>query len=132
MGDVVQLDRAEVTLASLLTILHTEYGPNRATKRNMATPYTSFGLPPSTAAYYSQQGPFSTQQIPEGKYTQTVYTAIRDGKYEAVIKMLENEIQNAEARRIGTGGTPAGSRAAWSLMGFAMYRMQDCVGDAEW
>ena len=98
----------------------------------MATPYTSFGLQPSTTAYYNQQQLLSTQQIPEGKYTQIVYTAIRDGKYEAVIKMLANEIQNAEARRVGGGGALPGSRAAWSLMGYAMYRLQDWVNAAEW
>ncbi|KAG5463732.1 MAG: hypothetical protein BJ554DRAFT_3211 [Olpidium bornovanus] len=105
----------------------------------MAAPYSSYGLPPSTA-WHTQ----STVQAPvaEGKYTQTVYTAIREGRYANAIKILSGEIQSGKwvtqptaagglsdpAVRSLAGSGAMGARAAWSLLGYCMYMQQDWAG----
>ncbi|KAJ8325433.1 Tetratricopeptide repeat protein 30A [Batrachochytrium dendrobatidis] len=58
--------------------------------------------------------PTSFQQIPEGKYTATVYSFIRDGRFHDVIKILSNEIQVSPK-----------SRAALSLLAYCHYHVQD-------
>ncbi|KAJ3369056.1 Tetratricopeptide repeat protein 30A [Kappamyces sp. JEL0680] len=56
--------------------------------------------------------PTSINQIPEGKITATIYSFIRDGRYQDVIKILSNETQNQ-------------SRAALSLLGYCYYQVQE-------
>mmetsp|Transcript_31666 Transcript_31666/g.51104 ORF Transcript_31666/g.51104 Transcript_31666/m.51104 type:complete len:664 (+) Transcript_31666:80-2071(+) len=65
----------------------------------------SVGLPPNW-----QPG----QRIQDGNYTQTVYSLIREKKYEDVVKILSDELQNFPR-----------SRAALSLLGFCYYQIQD-------
>eukprot|EP00742_Colponemidia_sp_Colp-10_P002065 GILJ01002206.1.p1 GENE.GILJ01002206.1~~GILJ01002206.1.p1 ORF type:complete len:660 (+),score=124.52 GILJ01002206.1:316-2295(+) len=54
------------------------------------------------------------RQIPEGQYTSTVYSLIRDGKHEEVIRILTFELQNFPR-----------SRAALSLLAYCYYQVQD-------
>jgi tetratricopeptide repeat protein 30 len=60
-------------------------------------------------------------QVPEGKYTSTIYTFIKDGRYLDVIKILSNEMQ-----------TFPKSRAALSLLGYCYYQIQDYSNAATW
>ena len=53
-------------------------------------------------------------QVAEGQYTETVYSHIKDKKYEEVIRLLSVELQNFPR-----------SRAALSLLGHCYYMMQD-------
>ena len=52
-------------------------------------------------------------RIPDGQYTKTVYGMIRDGKYQEVIRILNNELQQFPK-----------SRAALSLLGYCYYFIQ--------
>eukprot|EP01043_Picozoa_sp_COSAG02_P029978 COSAG02_NODE_1892_length_10483_cov_5.538424_3_plen_665_part_00 len=52
-------------------------------------------------------------RIPDGQYTSTVYGMIRDGKYQEVIRILNNELQQFPK-----------SRAALSLLGYCYYFIQ--------
>ncbi|OAJ42453.1 hypothetical protein BDEG_25904 [Batrachochytrium dendrobatidis JEL423] len=65
--------------------------------------------------------PTSFQQIPEGKYTATVYSFIRDGRFHDVIKILSNEIQVSPK-----------SRAALSLLAYCHYHVQDFHAASDW
>lgn len=55
-----------------------------------------------------------TRQIPDGQYTATVYTLIREGRLEEVCSILNKELQ-----------TSPRSRAALSLLGYCYYNLQD-------
>ena len=52
--------------------------------------------------------------VPEGKYTETIYTMIKDQKYADAIKILDIELQSFPR-----------SRAALSLLGHCYYMLQD-------
>ena len=52
-------------------------------------------------------------RIPDGKYTETIYQMIHDGKYVEVIRILNNELQQFPK-----------SRAALSLLGYCHYFIQ--------
>ncbi|KAJ3409648.1 Tetratricopeptide repeat protein 30A [Chytridiales sp. JEL 0842] len=67
---------------------------------------TSQGIPSSA--------PVGLFQVPEGKYTATIYTYIKDGRFQDVIKILNNELQ-----------TFPKNRAALSLIGYCYYQVQD-------
>jgi tetratricopeptide repeat protein 30 len=54
------------------------------------------------------------RQIPDGQFTATVYTLIREGRLEDVVTILTRELQ-----------TSPRSRAALSLLGYCYYSMQD-------
>jgi tetratricopeptide repeat protein 30 len=69
---------------------------------------------PQTSGAILGVTPTSLSQIPEGKYTAVIYTFIRDGKYQEVIKILTNELQ-AHPK----------SRPALSLLAYAHYQTQD-------
>ncbi|KAJ3278898.1 Tetratricopeptide repeat protein 30A, partial [Borealophlyctis nickersoniae] len=58
--------------------------------------------------------PVSLFQVPEGKYTYTIYSYIRDGRFLDVIKILSNEL-----------GTFPKSRAALSLLGYCYFQIQE-------
>nr|KAJ3418848.1 Tetratricopeptide repeat protein 30A [Polyrhizophydium stewartii] len=58
--------------------------------------------------------PTNLMQIPEGRYTATLYGFIRDGRFHDVIKILANELQVSPK-----------SRAALSLLGYSYYQVQD-------
>jgi len=58
--------------------------------------------------------PLGLFQIPEGKYTYTIYSYIKDQKFQDVIKILNNELQMFPK-----------SRAALSLLGYCYYQVQD-------
>lgn len=60
------------------------------------------------------------RQVPEGQYTQIVYTLIKDQKYDEVINLLSNELQFAPR-----------NRAALSLLGYCYYHVQDFEGAAD-
>ncbi|KAI8820793.1 uncharacterized protein EV422DRAFT_496510 [Fimicolochytrium jonesii] len=61
---------------------------------------TSYGLPPRTSlppstAYpgaHNTTAATTITQVPEGKYTTTIYSYIRDGRHHDVIKILANEL----------------------------------------
>ena len=59
-------------------------------------------------------------QIPEGQYTATIYTYIREQRYDEVIKHLSVELQNFPK-----------SRAALSLLAYSYYHQQDYANAAE-
>lgn len=52
--------------------------------------------------------------VPEGQYTSTVYSAIKDRRYADAVQLLAYEMQNFPR-----------SRAALSLLGYCYYQMQD-------
>ena len=52
--------------------------------------------------------------VPDGQYTQTIYSLIRDQKYHEVIDILSNELQFSPR-----------NRAALSLLGFSYFQIQD-------
>jgi tetratricopeptide repeat protein 30 len=52
-------------------------------------------------------------RVPEGQYTETIYTMIKEGKYDNVIQILTIELQNHPK-----------SRAALSLLGYCYYQRQ--------
>ena len=52
-----------------------------------------------------------------GNYTQTVYTFIKEGKFEEVTRILSHELENFPR-----------SRAALSLLGYAYYQLGDFAG----
>lgn len=58
--------------------------------------------------------PASVGSIGEGKYTQTVYSYIRDGRFYEVIRLMKNEVS-----------THSKSRAALSLLAYSYYQVQD-------
>lgn len=60
------------------------------------------------------------RQLPDGQYTQVVYTLIKEQKYGEVITLLSNELQFAPR-----------SRAALSLLGYCYYYVQDFENAAE-
>ncbi|KAJ1560162.1 Tetratricopeptide repeat protein 30A [Cladochytrium tenue] len=91
-------------------------------------PVTGVGIAiPRTAAAAGATGagiagaPLSFNQVPEGKYTATVYAYIRDGRYQNVIKLLGNELQAFPK-----------SRAALSLLAYCYYHEQDFQAAAGW
>eukprot|EP01137_Pigoraptor_chileana_P006775 Opistho-2@51462 len=59
-------------------------------------------------------------RIQEGQYTSTIYTLIRDHKYDEVVKILSVELQEFPK-----------SRAALSLLGYCYYHMQDYANAAD-
>jgi len=63
--------------------------------------------------------PLGLFQIPEGKYTYTIYSYIKDQKFQDVIKILNNELQMFPK-----------SRAALSLLGYCYYQVQDFMSAA--
>ena len=75
------------------------------------TALLSQARPRPSALHYNQM---QTRQIPDGQYTATVYTLIRDGKLEEVVNILNKELQMAPR-----------SRAALSLLGYSYYNLQD-------
>jgi len=52
--------------------------------------------------------------VPDGQYTQTIYSLIRDQKYHDVINILNNELQFQPR-----------NRAALSLLGYCYFQIQD-------
>lgn len=64
--------------------------------------------------------PTSLQQIPEGKITATIYSFIRDGRHQDVIKILSNEVSSYQ------------SRAALSLLGYCYYQVQEYLTACDW
>lgn len=52
--------------------------------------------------------------VPDGEYTKTVYTLIREQKYSEVINILSNELQFSPR-----------NRAALSLLGYCYFQIQD-------
>ncbi len=75
---------------------------------------TSQGPIPSSA-------PVGLYQVPEGKYTATIYSYVKEGRYLDVIKILSNEMQ-----------TFPKSRAALSLLGYSYYQIQDYANASNW
>ncbi|KAJ3209193.1 Tetratricopeptide repeat protein 30A [Dinochytrium kinnereticum] len=88
-------------------------------RNNLSLPIQGVGMGiPSTGITVS--GPGISQpsmafvQVPEGKYTSTIYTYIRDSRYLDAIKILSHELN-----------TFPRSRAALSLLGYCYYQVQD-------
>eukprot|EP00164_Ancoracysta_twista_P001866 GFYU01002454.1.p1 GENE.GFYU01002454.1~~GFYU01002454.1.p1 ORF type:complete len:669 (+),score=188.50 GFYU01002454.1:138-2144(+) len=79
----------------------------------MAAPGTSWGATAMGSMGQSMGGQ-PMRQIPEGQYTQTIYTLILEEKYSEVVRILSLELQNFPR-----------SRAALSLIGYSYYHMQD-------
>jgi tetratricopeptide repeat protein 30 len=52
--------------------------------------------------------------VPDGQYTQTIYSLIRDQKYKEVITILNNELSFSPR-----------NRAALSLLGYCYFYIQD-------
>ncbi|KAJ3069482.1 Tetratricopeptide repeat protein 30A [Podochytrium sp. JEL0797] len=78
------------------------------------------GVKPRTAAASaSTTHPTNLYQLPEGKYTATIYSMIRDARYLDVIKLLTNELQSFPK-----------SRAALSLLGYCYFQVQDFASAA--
>ena len=64
--------------------------------------------------------PTSLSQIPEGKYTATIYTLIKEGRFQDVIKILSNELHSFPK-----------NRAALSLLGYCYYQVHDFTSASE-
>ena len=64
--------------------------------------------------------PTSLAQIPEGKITATIYTFIRDGRFQDVIKILSTESASTK------------TRASLSLLGYCNYQVQEYSSAADW
>jgi tetratricopeptide repeat protein 30 len=58
--------------------------------------------------------------VPDGQYTQTIYTLLRDQKYQEVITILTNELQFAPR-----------SRAALSILAYCHFYTQDYAQAAD-
>jgi tetratricopeptide repeat protein 30 len=58
--------------------------------------------------------------VPDGQYTQTIYSLIRDQKYMDVIDILSAELQFQPR-----------NRAALSLLGYCYFQVQDYVNAAD-
>ena len=58
--------------------------------------------------------------VPDGQYTQTIYTLIREGKYNEVINILVNELQFSTRNRAGL-----------SLLGYSYFQIQDYENAAD-
>lgn len=61
------------------------------------------------------------RRVPDGQYTNVVYSFIRDGKYADAISILSQELQNYSK-----------SRAALSLLGYCYYQSQDFHNAVSW
>ncbi|KAI9339947.1 hypothetical protein BDR26DRAFT_861866 [Obelidium mucronatum] len=77
------------------------------------------GIQPRTAAQSASAHPTNLYQLPEGKYTATIYGMIRDSRFTDVIKLLTNELQSFPK-----------SRAALSLLGYCFFQVQDFASAA--
>ncbi|TPX62634.1 hypothetical protein PhCBS80983_g00262 [Powellomyces hirtus] len=82
----------------------TSYGPPR-TSMVPGTSYPGAGGGSAPAGFF---------QVPEGKYTTTIYSYIRDGRFTDVIKILSTELNT----------TPE-SRPVLSLMAYCYFMLQD-------
>jgi tetratricopeptide repeat protein 30 len=60
------------------------------------------------------------QALPTGQYTSTIYTAIKEGRYQEAIEVLQLELQNFPR-----------SRAALSLLGYCYYFTSDFTNAAQ-
>lgn len=60
------------------------------------------------------------QALPTGQYTSTIYTAIKEHRYNEAIEVLQLELQNFPR-----------SRAALSLLGYCYYRVGDFTSAAQ-
>ena len=60
------------------------------------------------------------QTLPTGQYTSTIYGAIKDGRHQEAIEILQLELQNFPR-----------SRAALSLLGYCYYHVNDFVNAAQ-
>mmetsp|Transcript_9230 Transcript_9230/g.6999 ORF Transcript_9230/g.6999 Transcript_9230/m.6999 type:complete len:95 (+) Transcript_9230:12-296(+) len=58
--------------------------------------------------------------VPDGEYTKTIYSLIRDQKYKDVINILSNELQFSPR-----------NRAALSLLGYCYFMIQDYPSAAD-
>ena len=58
--------------------------------------------------------------LPSGEYTTTIYTAIRDERYQDAIEILNFELNNFPR-----------SRACLSLLAYCYYQIQDFVKAAQ-
>jgi len=83
-------------------------GTARATKNIASAAQIGLGL-----------APVSLSQIPEGKITATIYTFIRDGRYQDVIKILSNENNSQRPR------------ASLSLLGYCYFQVQEYYNATE-
>ncbi|KAJ3111684.1 Tetratricopeptide repeat protein 30A [Phlyctochytrium bullatum] len=83
-------------------------------------PIQGVGMMPATAAAVAASmggavpQPAAAIQVPEGKFTSTIYTFIRDSRFQDAIKILNHELT-----------TFPKSRAALSLLGYCYYQIQD-------
>lgn len=68
----------------------------------------------------SNATPVALNQIPDGKYTHTIYSYIRDSRFQDVIKLLSSEIDAFPK-----------SRAANSLLAYCYYQVQDYAAAAD-
>jgi tetratricopeptide repeat protein 30 len=59
--------------------------------------------------------------IKQGKFTSTIYGMIRDARFHEVVALLKSEVVSYPK-----------SRAAWSLLGYAYYQLQDFHEAAGW
>ena len=59
------------------------------------------------------------KQVQDGQYTQVIYSLIKDQKYTEAIQLLNVELQNNPQ-----------SRAAYSLLGYCYYHVQDFTNAA--
>ncbi|KAI8836789.1 hypothetical protein BJ741DRAFT_605193 [Chytriomyces cf. hyalinus JEL632] len=75
--------------------------------------------PQKTGIHSASNHPTNLYQLPEGKYTATIYGMIRDTRFQDVIKLLTNELQSFPK-----------SRAALSLLAYCFYQVQDFSSSA--
>jgi len=73
---------------------------------------------PTTSAGVTPQ---FIHQIQEGKYTTTIYSLIRDGKYKEVIKLITSYTENDQNNRAGL-----------SLLAYSYYMLEDFDAAIQW
>ena len=78
----------------------------------------------ATTGVFSQQKtiitPLLISQIPEGKITSTIYSLIRDKRFQNVIKILKNESASNK------------SRQTLSLLGYCYFQVQEYNDACDW
>jgi tetratricopeptide repeat protein 30 len=64
-------------------------------------------------------------KVAEGQWTSTIYRLLADSKYQEVAMILQNQLSLQ-------GYQESMNRAAFSILGYCYYNLQDFVSAANW
>ncbi len=82
---------------------------------------TSAGGRISTTSRGSAPIPTNLYQVQEGRYTQTIYNLLADGKLTDIVRILNTELHSRPR-----------SRAALSLLGYCYFHLQNFANAVHW